>query len=183
MALFNFGKKKEEENFCCGGSTAPAQEIKTDCSCTSKCSNTNVKKTRFIVLGACCQKSTDTFCNTKQAVAEMGFTDEVLNIGDASEIAKYGVMQTPALVVDNKVVSYGRLLKVEDVKKLITKIEAEQCPCPKKTCPNNGKCRSCVIKHKETDSLPFCLFLNNDGDKSVKHYYEKLKERFEAEKS
>lgn len=125
MALFNFGKKKEEEKSCCCGSSAPTQEIKTTCTCGNECGISDVKKARFIVLGACCQKSADTFINTKQAVAEMGFTDEVLNIGDAVEIAKYGVMQTPALVVDSKVVSYGRLLKVEDVKKLLTKMEVK----------------------------------------------------------
>lgn len=53
------------------------------------------------------------------------------------------------------------------------------CVCPKKTCENNGKCRACVKKHRETDSLPYCLFQDNDGDKSIKKYYEKLKERFE----
>jgi len=55
----------------------------------------------------------------------------------------------------------------------------KECACPKKTCPNNGKCCACVIKHKETDSLPFCLFLDNGGDKSIKNYYNKLKERFD----
>ncbi len=57
----------------------------------------------------------------------------------------------------------------------------KECPCPKKSCPNNGICCKCVIKHKMTDSLPFCLFLNNEGDKSVANYYKKLKERFENE--
>lgn len=55
----------------------------------------------------------------------------------------------------------------------------QECCCPKKSCPNNGNCRACVIKHRNTDSLPYCLFQNNHGDKSVKHYYEMLKERFE----
>jgi small redox-active disulfide protein 2 len=77
---------------------------------------------RFIVLGACCKKSADTFANVKQAVKELGLTDEVVNIGDNLEIAQYGVMQTPGLVVDGKVVSYGRLLKVEDVKKIFQKL-------------------------------------------------------------
>jgi len=54
-----------------------------------------------------------------------------------------------------------------------------ECPCPKKDCSNHSKCCACVIKHKETDSLPYCLFMNNDGDKSIKNYYVKLKERFE----
>ena len=53
------------------------------------------------------------------------------------------------------------------------------CNCPKATCPNHKKCCACVVKHKETDSLPFCLFPNNSGDKSVVSYYRKLKERFE----
>ena len=50
-------------------------------------------------------------------------------------------------------------------------------------CPNNGRCCACVIKHKETDSLPFCLFLDNDGDKSLENYFRKLKERFENTQS
>lgn len=114
MALFKFGKK-EEKNSCCG------EEVKDACSCGSQCGISDIHDARFIVLGACCQKSTDTFANVKQAAAEMGFTDEVLNIGDPVEIAKYGVMQTPALVINNQVMSYGKLIKVEEAKKLIEK--------------------------------------------------------------
>lgn len=55
----------------------------------------------------------------------------------------------------------------------------EECPCPKKTCRNNGNCSACIVKHKNTDSLPYCLFLDNEGDKSVANYYNKLKVRFE----
>ena len=61
-------------------------------------------------------------------------------------------------------------------------LNLKECPSPKKTCANNGKCCACVIKHRLTDSLPYCLFIDNDGDKSVRHYYEKLKERFETHK-
>ena len=115
MALFNFGKKKENQS-CCSG-----QEIQTTCSCGGSCGISDVKNARFIVLGACCKKSADTFENTRTAVRELGFDNEVLNIGDDVEIAKYGVMQTPALVIDSKVVAYGKLLSVEDVKRLIEK--------------------------------------------------------------
>ena len=55
----------------------------------------------------------------------------------------------------------------------------KECACPKATCENNGKCCACVIKHRDTDSVPFCLFLDNDGDKSMANLYRKLKERFE----
>ena len=57
-----------------------------------------------------------------------------------------------------------------------------KCPNVKKcACPNNGKCCACVIKHKETDSLPYCLFPDNEGDKSLSNFYKMLKTRFENE--
>ncbi len=119
MALFGLGKKKES----CG---CAGQEIKTTCACGGQCGISDVKNARFIVLGACCKKSADTFANVKQAVAELGFADEVLNLGDAVEIAKFGVLQTPALVINSRVVSYGKLIQVDEAKKLIEK--AGICP-------------------------------------------------------
>lgn len=74
------------------------------------------------VLGACCKKSTETFENTQIAIKELGLDVDVENIGDIIEIAKYGVMSTPALVINDKVVSYGRLLKPKDVIKIIEKV-------------------------------------------------------------
>lgn len=97
--------------------------IKTTCACSGQCEMSDVKSARFIVLGACCKKSQQTFENTKQAVLQMGLADEVVNIGDNIEITKYGVMQTPALVIDSKVVSYGKLLSVDEVKMLIEKAD------------------------------------------------------------
>ena len=54
----------------------------------------------------------------------------------------------------------------------------KKCACPKKSCPNNAQCCACVAKHRETDSLPYCLFPDNEGDKSAEHYYKKLQKRF-----
>lgn len=54
-----------------------------------------------------------------------------------------------------------------------------ECACPKESCPNHRKCCACIVKHRTTDSLPFCMFPDNDGDKSVESYYRKLQERFE----
>lgn len=108
-----FKKKKQIE----------VQELKTTCSCGGTCGISDINNAKFIVLGACCKKSEETFENTKIAVKELGLKEEVINIGDVSEISKYGVMQTPALVIDSKVVSYGKLLKVEDIKKIIQNLE------------------------------------------------------------
>jgi small redox-active disulfide protein 2 len=73
------------------------------------------------VLGACCKKSTETFENAKLAVKELGLNVEVENVGDIMEIARYGVMSTPALVINEKVVSFGKYLKPDDIKKIIEK--------------------------------------------------------------
>ena len=59
--------------------------------------------------------------------------------------------------------------------------EVKECVCPKTSCQNHGKCCACIVNHKGIDSLPFCLFLDNDGDKSLKNFYKKLKQRFEKE--
>jgi len=55
----------------------------------------------------------------------------------------------------------------------------KECACPKVECPRHKNCCACVKNHREADSLPFCLFLDNDGDKSFEGLYHKLKERFE----
>ena len=44
------------------------------------------------------------------------------HVTDFSQIATYGVMTTPALVVDGKVVSYGKVLKKDEAKTLIQKV-------------------------------------------------------------
>lgn len=114
MALFGFGKKKDDTQTCCNDA-----QPKNSCACAGACTGNDAQESRILVLGACCQKSADTVANVKQAAAELGLTDEVCNIGDAMEIAKYGVMQTPALVIDSKVCAYGKLIKVPEAKKLI----------------------------------------------------------------
>jgi len=58
-------------------------------------------------------------------------------------------------------------------------VNVKECPCPKNTCINHKKCCDCIIKHKNTDSLPFCLFSDNNGDKSIENFYCYLKKRFE----
>lgn len=51
----------------------------------------------------------------------MGLSAEVEYITDLQKIMEYGVMSMPALVVNEKVVSMGKVLKANDVKKLLHK--------------------------------------------------------------
>ena len=67
------------------------------------------------VLGGGCAKCHELEANTKAALASLGLDQSVEMITDFSVIAAYGVMSTPALVVDGKVVSYGKVLKRDEV--------------------------------------------------------------------
>ena len=71
------------------------------------------------VLGAGCKSCRKMYENTKLAVSNMGLRIEVEYITDMREIAKYGVMSMPALAVDEKVVSMGKVLNVTDVEQLL----------------------------------------------------------------
>ena len=73
------------------------------------------------VLGGGCAKCNELEANTKAALKELGMTDGVQLITDFSVIAGYGVMSTPALVLDGKVVSSGKVLKAEEIKELLRK--------------------------------------------------------------
>ena len=58
----------------------------------------------------------------KKALSELGMTDEIDHVTDFGQIAAMGVMSTPALVIDNKVVSMGKVLSKDDVIKALKKV-------------------------------------------------------------
>lgn len=73
------------------------------------------------ILGSGCANCVTLAENTKKALAESGIEAEIEKVTDFEEIAKYGVMSTPGLVIDEKVVSYGKVLKPQDIVKIIEK--------------------------------------------------------------
>ena len=56
---------------------------------------------------------------TREALVELGMDTTIDHVTDFSQIAAYGVMTTPALVVDGKVVSYGKVLTKKEAKTII----------------------------------------------------------------
>ncbi len=52
------------------------------------------------------------------------------------------------------------------------------CPCTKKDCKFHGNCAACITKHNKVEQLPHCIFPDNNGDRSIKNFYTKLKARF-----
>ena len=71
------------------------------------------------VLGGGCSKCEALLENTKKAVQEIGIEAEIEYITDFSVIAGYGIMSTPALMIDGKVVSTGRVLNEKQIGKLL----------------------------------------------------------------
>ena len=74
------------------------------------------------VLGAGCASCHTLLENTKEAVANMGLSVEVEYVDNLGTIAGYGVMSIPALVVNEKVVTMGKVLKANEVETLLRKI-------------------------------------------------------------
>lgn len=71
------------------------------------------------VLGTGCAKCKQLTANAEKAVAELGVEATVEKVEDLREIMRLGVMTTPALVVDGKVRSAGKVLTPQDVKQLL----------------------------------------------------------------
>ncbi len=71
------------------------------------------------VLGACCGNCTTLVENTKIALKELGIDCGVEKVTDFAEIAKYGAMSIPALVIDERVVSFGKVLKPKDIIRIL----------------------------------------------------------------
>jgi len=73
------------------------------------------------ILGSGCANCNALEAHVKEAVAELELEATIDHVTDFAKIAAMGVMRTPALVVDNKVVSMGRVLSKDEVVKLLKK--------------------------------------------------------------
>ena len=91
MALFNFGKKKEEKKARCCPAAAEKQ-----------CKNEN--ECRIKMFGAGCKSCHEMYENAMDAAGVYGLREEVAYVTDMPKVTGYGVMKLPALVIDEKVV-------------------------------------------------------------------------------
>jgi small redox-active disulfide protein 2 len=106
MGIFGFGRKKEVASAgACGDKRATIE--------------TKEPEATVKILGSGCDKCNALEAATVEALRELGRDTRVEHVRDFAKIAAFGVMQTPALVVGGKVVSYGRVLSKEAVKKLL----------------------------------------------------------------
>lgn len=111
MGLFGF-KKKEKK--CCA------------CCDTQALQNAGRSKTggaRVKVLGSGCAKCNQLEANTLEALKQLRMDTAIDHVTDFAEIAAYGVMTTPALVLDGSVIAYGKVLTAAEIAALLGKAE------------------------------------------------------------
>jgi len=71
------------------------------------------------ILGTGCPKCKKLFQNAKEAIRNLNLSAEVVKVEDIQKIMDAGVMMTPAIVVDSKVKSAGKVLSVDEIKKIL----------------------------------------------------------------
>lgn len=74
------------------------------------------------VLGGGCASCIKLASNAKEALDELNIHTDIIKVTEMSDILKHGVMSTPALVVDGKIVCSGRVLNKKEIVKYISKL-------------------------------------------------------------
>jgi len=72
------------------------------------------------ILGPGCQKCKTLDKMTREAVSELGIAAQVEKEEDIMKIMEYGIMQTPGLLINGKVIFSGRLPSTKELKEIIT---------------------------------------------------------------
>ena len=72
------------------------------------------------VLGPGCPKCEKLAANTEAAAKDLGIDYELEKVTQINEITKFGVMMTPALVVDGQVKVVGKVPGVDEIKRMIS---------------------------------------------------------------
>ncbi|MFA4992989.1 MAG: thioredoxin family protein [Candidatus Omnitrophota bacterium] len=73
------------------------------------------------ILGVGCPKCKQLTANAEAALKELNIVAEISKVTDIVKITEYGVMMTPALAIDGTVVSAGKVLSKDEIKKIISK--------------------------------------------------------------
>jgi small redox-active disulfide protein 2 len=71
------------------------------------------------ILGTGCPKCKMLEDNARKAVEALKIKADIVKVTEIDKIIEYGVMSTPALVIDGKVKSYGKIADVEEIKKFL----------------------------------------------------------------
>lgn len=116
MSLFGFGKKKEAPPACArDGQVETFEADKPSSRADSALSSVKV-------LGSGCKSCHALLVSANEALKSMGVPFETEYITDMATVASYGVMSTPALVVNEKVISMGKVYSAAEIKNLLREL-------------------------------------------------------------
>lgn len=102
--------KKNRDEVCCGNGDSKRM--------TEAAKEKNIEA-KVKMLGGGCAKCQALEKATKEALIQLGMDETIEHVTDFNQIAAYGVMSTPALVFEGKVLSYGKVLKTKEIIKLL----------------------------------------------------------------
>jgi len=71
------------------------------------------------ILGTGCSNCKKLEANAKEAIKELNVDAKITKVEDIKDIMKYGVMRTPAIVIDEKVKMFGKVCTVDEIKRYI----------------------------------------------------------------
>ena len=71
------------------------------------------------ILGSGCANCKKLEANVKDAVSQLDIDASIIKVEDFKDIMKYGVMRTPAIVINEKVKMYGKVCTIDEIKKYI----------------------------------------------------------------
>ncbi len=75
---------------------------------------------RIEILGSGCPKCKQLTANAEAAMKELNIQAEIGKVTDVDKIIEYGVIMTPGLAIDGKVVLSGKVLNKEEIKRIIS---------------------------------------------------------------
>jgi small redox-active disulfide protein 2 len=114
--------KMKRFTLCDNSESAHFQILKSPNPQIPKSSNPQINKIMKIkILGTGCANCKNLEKATYNAVTELNINAEIEKVEDIVKIMSYGVMRTPALVVDEKVIMYGRVPSVAEIKEMLVK--------------------------------------------------------------
>ncbi len=123
------------------------------------------------ILGTGCPKCKQLTANVTEAVSKLGIEAEIEKVTDINQITAFGVMMTPALVVDGKIVSAGKLLSVEEIILLLEAPAGESLSACKAEPASESKGESCgcgCASEKKTEAAAPCCCAQGGVQKVVR---------------
>ncbi len=121
-----FGKKKD--NDCCDAELAEDTDKTCNDGCCSESNTENTEtaatvesggKTIIKVVGSGCPKCNKLTENVTKAADELGLDYQIIKVTDLMEIAETGIMQTPGLIINDKIVVTGKVPGVNKLKEML----------------------------------------------------------------